>query len=66
MPKKDRSVEILERIKKNDSRFKDMIIKKTHIDMPTYEEIFGKKSNIDDKKRNRDIVYVNESNNHSE
>lgn len=49
MPKKDRSVEILERIKKNDSRFKNMIIKKTHIDMPTYEEIFGKKSNIDDK-----------------
>jgi len=58
---KSKNQEILEDIKKNDPRFKDMVIKKGKNTMPTYDEFF-KEGNLINKK---EVVYANEFHNNS-
>jgi hypothetical protein len=64
MSKKSKNQEILESIKKNDPRFKDMIIEPQSIIMPSIEEFFGNDISMDEKTK--DVIYVNESNNNTE
>lgn len=63
MSKKNKNLEILENIKKNDPRFKDLIISKNKIIMPTEEEFFSNIPSLD--KKTKDVVYANETHNNS-
>jgi hypothetical protein len=67
MSKKNRSIEILEDIKKNDPRFSDMVIGDSdNSDWPSYAE-FIKMIDIteEDFKKAHSLEYVNESHNNS-
>jgi len=60
---KSKNQEILEKIKKNDPRFKDMIIEKSYCDFPSYEQFLKDIGSNGIEKINKDAVYVNESHN---
>ena len=67
MSKKNRNIEILENIKKNDPRFSDMVIGDSdNSDWGTYDE-FMKMIGIseDDFKKAHSLIYVDESHNNS-
>jgi hypothetical protein len=67
MSKKNRNIEILQKIKQTDLRLNDMVIgDSNNSDWESYD-IFMKRFNItdDDVKKAHDLVYVNESHNNS-
>ncbi len=63
MSKKNKNLEILENIKKNDPRFKDLEIVKSCPDFPSYEQFLKDIEYIkSDLKNNMDVIYAVESN----
>jgi hypothetical protein len=66
MPIKSKDEIMLENIKKNDPRFKDMVIKKLPNDFPTYEQFLKDMEEMDNAiRKEQEIICIDESNNNS-